>query len=421
MNSLAPILAPAFRVRRIPRLSFRVSVHMHHEAKARECRAVQTLALVAKQPLFSNREGVSGPWRRRLNYAATLLFACVAALGLVSGCAREQTPAPQQGRAAIEPVAGLNYTNPVYAGDMPDPSVIWYKGLYYAYGTTGSERKADGRIFTLLRSRDLIHWQELGGALMPPSDNPRIQYWAPETTENKGKFYLYYAMGGIEPEKFELRVALSDSPEGPFTDNGQKLMDCESNRFTIDPFPFRDTDGQWYMFYARNFTNTPAGVHPGTALEVDRLLDMTRLGGACHNVVRARFDWTLYQAHRRMDVYGRTFDWHTIEGPCVVKHAGKIYCFYSGSNYQTDRYGVDYVVASNPLGPYADQSDHPRVLHSIPGKVRGPGHHSIVPSPDGRSQFIVYHAWDPHMRVRQMCIDKLVWTEQGPRCKGPTY
>jgi GH43 family beta-xylosidase len=147
---------------------------------------------------------------------------------------------------------------------------------------------------------------------------------------------------------------------------------------------------------------------------------MTRLAGDCREVVRARYPWTLYQANRRMDVYNRTFDWHTIEGPCVVKHGGKYYCFYSGANYQTTRYGVDYVVADNPLGPYTGQSDQPRILRSVPGQVRGPGHHSIVPAPKGGAEYIVYHAWEPSMRTRQMCLDKLIWTSEGPRCEGPT-
>jgi beta-xylosidase len=273
----------------------------------------------------------------------------------------------------------------------------------------------------MLRSTNLVNWESLGGALIPPSPDTRVQYWAPEITQNKGKYYLYYSMGGLEPEKFEIRVATADRPEGPYVDAGVTMVDCESNRFTIDPFPFRDDDGQWYFFYARNFTNEPPGVHAGTALVVDRLLDMTRLAGDCHAVVRAKHDWTLYQANRRMDVYNRTFDWHTIEGPCVVKHGGRYYCFYSGSNYQTSRYGVDYVVATDPLGPYLDEGDRPRVLASVPDKVRGPGHHSVVTGPDGHSQYIVYHAWDPEMKVRQMCIDRLVWTLEGPRCIGPTF
>jgi len=312
-----------------------------------------------------------------------------------------------------------SYINPVYAGSMPDPSVIRHKGVYYAFGTTGNERLPDGQIFTVLRSRNLVEWENLGGALASPSSNKRHQYWAPEVTFDGGKFYMYYAMGGIEPEKFELRVAVSSRPEGPYVDNGHKLIDCETNRFTIDAFPFRDHDGQWYLFYARNFTNVASGIHPGTAIVVDRLLEMTRLAGECRTVVRARHDWTLYQANRRMDVYQNTYDWHTIEGPCVVRRGGRYYCFYSGSNYQTDRYGVDYVVADHPLGPYTAQSDEPRVLHSVPATVRGPGHHSIVPGPRG-GEYLVYHAWDPGMKIRQMCIDRLDWTAEGPRCVGPT-
>ncbi len=334
------------------------------------------------------------------------------ALGLV-GCS---SSAP--GGANVRHV-NRAYTNPVYSASMPDPSVIRTKDWYYAYGTTGGARTEDGRIFTTLRSRDLVNWERLGGALIPPSDNRRVQYWAPEVTEHNGVFYLYYSMGGVEDEKFELRVATSPKPEGPFTDVA-KLTDCENNRFTIDAFPFKDTDGQWYLYYARNFTNSAPGEHPGTALVVDRLQDMTRLAGDCRVVVRARYDWTLYEANRRMNVYNATFNWHTIEGPCVVKHDGKYYCFYSGANYQTTRYGLDYVVSDHPMGPFSGQGDHARVLAGVPGQVRGPGHHSIVTGPDNRSEYVVYHAWDPAMKTRWMCIDKLKWTPEGPKCE-PTW
>jgi GH43 family beta-xylosidase len=308
------------------------------------------------------------------------------------------------------------YSNPVYAASMPDPSVIRYGDYYYAAGTTGDKRTSDGRIFTLLKSRDLVSWEKLGGALNPPFPDSARQYWAPELASNDGKYYLYYCEGGIEPEKFALRVAVSDQPEGPYNDVGKALADCESNRFTIDPFPFRDDDGQWYLFYARNFTNFTAEVHPGTAIVVDRLVSMTQLAGDCRVVVRATQDWTLYEAHRKMDVYGKTFDWHTIEGPCVVKRAGRYYCFYSGANWQTPRYGVDYVVAESPLGPFSEGGNRARVLSGIPEHVRGPGHHSIVTGPDGRTQYVLYHAWDAGMTRRELCLDKLEWTEAGPRC-----
>lgn len=327
-----------------------------------------------------------------------------------AGCATKRSP----GTATTE----ATYTNPVYARSMPDPGVMLHEGVYYAFGTTGTERKADGRIFTVLRSRDLVHWDELGGALTPPSPDPVYQYWAPEAAYNNGTFYLYYAMGGKEEESFDIHVATSTRPEGPYTDKAI-LNDCEDNRFTIDAHPFRDDDGQWYLFYARNYPNTEGGFHAGTGLAVDRLVNMTQMAGSCKTILRARHDWTLYEANRRMNVYNNTFDWHTIEAPYVRKRNGKYYLFYSGSNWQSEHYGVDYVVADNVMGPYTSEGNEARILKGIPGQVRGPGHHSIVTGPDG-NDWIVYHAWDPQMKVRQMCIDRLYWTDEGPRTVNPT-
>ena len=326
---------------------------------------------------------------------------------LTAGCSTAKDQAKPSART---------YQNPVYAGNLPDPTVKRFGDYYYAFGTTGTNRLSDGRIFTLLRSRNLTDWESLGGALVPPSDDPNCQYWAPEITENQGKYYLYYAMGGIEPERFVIRVGVSDQPQGPYMDSGAILTDCESNRFTIDPFPFRDDDGQWYFFYACNFPCESNGFHAGTGIVVDRLINMTRLAGQRQVVVRAAHDWTLYESNRWMSVYHQTFNWHTIEAPCVVKHAGKYYCIYSGANWQTARYGLDYVVAGNPLGPYTGAGDHARLLHGIPGQVRGPGHNSVVSSPDGKTQYVIYHAWDKKMTKRQMCLDKLDWTSDGPRC-----
>jgi hypothetical protein len=81
------------------------------------------------------------------------------------------------------------------------------------------------------------------------------------------------------------------------------------------------------------------------------------------------------------------------------------------------------------LGPYTDEGGEtvPRVLRTIPGRVRGPGHNSIVTGPDGETQFLVYHAWDAEGKARKMCIDPLVWTPDGPagdvrpRCDGPSW
>jgi GH43 family beta-xylosidase len=121
-------------------------------------------------------------------------------------------------------------------------------------------------------------------------------------------------------------------------------------------------------------------------------------------------------------MYGEVLDWHTLEGPFVQIHGGKYFCFYSGGCYQGEGYGVDYGVADNVIGPYSDEGvdSGPRVLKTVPEKVIGPGHHSIVKGLDDVTDFLVYHAWDPEMKGRRMCIDPLLWESGVPRCVGPT-
>jgi GH43 family beta-xylosidase len=351
----------------------------------------------------------------------------IGALAFLPYCtSRSNAPTDAETAAAGGGSNGASYTNPVYAGQFPDPFVLRHEGTYYAFATTGQSQKKDGRIFSVLSSKNLYDWEEVGGALTPPAGSEGADFWAPEVVFVNGKFYMYYSRGGGAINAnvgHRLHVATSDQPAGPYQEVA--LLDVPESKFTIDAHPFQDTDGSWYLFYARDFIDSNDGYYPGTGLVVDKLIDMTKLGNQSRTVMRARHPWTLFEANRRMPIYNNQVfaQWHTLEGPFMRKHEGKYYCFYSGANFLTDRYGVDFVVADSIFGPYSDTGAEKgaRVLHSVPGKVRGPGHHSHAMSPDGKTEVLVYHAWDEAMKERQLCIDPLLWTPEGPRCQGPTY
>ena len=304
------------------------------------------------------------------------------------------------------------YTNPVYPKYFADPFVLRHDGRYYAYGT-GEPGASGNRRFEVLQSPDLVNWTSLGGALEPLDDPNAQDYWAPEVAHADGKFYMYYS-AGTGDKGHQIRVAVSDHPAGPFRDQGAVLTGDDP--FTIDASPFRDDDGQWYLYYARDFLD---GERVGTALSVDRLHDMTRLEGNPRTVLRATADWQIFKKNREM--YGNTFDWYTLEGPFVLKRQGRYYLFYSGGAWEEPNYGVSYAVADHPLGPWTEPPfEGPTILKSIPGKVVGPGHNSAVIGPDGRD-YIVYHAWDAQRTARRMCVDVLEWTSEGPRTHGPTF
>ncbi|HLE61624.1 MAG TPA: hypothetical protein VI750_00730 [Pyrinomonadaceae bacterium] len=93
----------------------------------------------------------------------------IAGLGLTAAGVLDSAAALGSESVAASSYAPKTYTNPVFSGSMPDPFAFLHQGVYYALGTTGNERRSDGRIFTLLRSINLVDWQELGGALLPPT------------------------------------------------------------------------------------------------------------------------------------------------------------------------------------------------------------------------------------------------------------
>ncbi len=309
----------------------------------------------------------------------------------------------------------ISYTNPVCSDYFADP-FVWKVGqTYYAVGTgsQSSDTSAPSR-FPIKSSPDLVDWESHGWALHAVDSKYGNDYWAPEIAFSGGVFYMYYSVG--DPHR--LHVAVSSSPLGPYTDIGEPITD-DSVTFAIDAHPFQDTDGKWYLFYCKDFLDSDDKIRPGTAIVVDRLVDMTQLAGEEKVVTRATRDWQRFMANRPM--YNSIYDWHTIEGASVLMHNGKYYCFYSGGRYENDTYGVDCVVADSVMGPYVDDSpEAPRILRTVPGKVIGPGHNSFVSGPDDET-YIVYHAWDEKMTARRMCIDKLRWTAKGPTVIGPTW
>lgn len=287
-------------------------------------------------------------------------------------------------------------------GYCADPFVLQTDHGYYMYGTDPTGDCSDGRIFPLLHSIDTVHWTSLGGALEPPADRtPASSFWAPEVVAVDGAFWMYYSIG-TEDADHHLRVARAEHPAGPFRDCGANLT--HDLPFAIDPSPFRDADGNWWMLFA---TDDLPGPRPGTVIALTRMVKPDELAPNHRVILRATADWQRYQRDRPM--YGGIHDWHTLEGPSIVRHLDHYWLLYSGGNWQGAGYGVAAARATSMTGPWEALTEGPNVLSTDTAHgLRGPGHNSVVKAPDG-TDLAVFHAWDVDGERRRPYTAPLNW------------
>jgi GH43 family beta-xylosidase len=220
---------------------------------------------------------------------------------------------------------------------------------------------------------------------------------------------MYYSVGH-DITGHHLRVAVADHPLGPFSDLGSNLTSDE--RFAIDPHPFQDADGRRYLFFARDVLDADRA---GTHLAVAPLHDMTRLGPAVE-VLQPYADWQIYERGRAM--HGAIYDWHTLEGPSVVRRRDRYWLTYSGGAWTGEGYAVSWAVADSVLGPWEPAPASAPPLLRTSHELLGPGHNSLTVDPNG-DDVIVFHSWNPARTRREMHGRRIFFEDDGPRVDGP--
>ncbi|MEP6908183.1 MAG: family 43 glycosylhydrolase, partial [Pseudoxanthomonas sp.] len=70
------------------------------------------------------------------------------------------------------------------------------------------------------------------------------QMWAPDVAARDGRYFLYFPAKRADGI-FQIGVAVSDSPEGPFRPEQQPIK----GSYSIDPAAFLDDDGTCYLYF----------------------------------------------------------------------------------------------------------------------------------------------------------------------------
>ncbi|MDR1851653.1 MAG: glycoside hydrolase family 43 protein, partial [Propionibacteriaceae bacterium] len=263
-----------------------------------------------------------------------------------------------------------------------DPFLFKHRGCYYCYSTHRDGVQAS-------TSQDLVRWDYQGFVLQTAG---QANFWAPAVHYEDGVFYLYYSSapaGSLDPHDERLRVAVSDSPLGPFTP-ARVLFD----RFTIDPQLVRSDDGQRYLFYSAN--DPCDGALEGTSILVQPMSDPLAPAGKARHVVIPTLEQEIFERNR----FGDGRDWHTIEGATYFTSGRMAYLTYSGNAYTHEDYFVGYATA--PLIGAIDElhfTKHPDEYTFSPlirrsAYVEGTGHNSVIAGPDLFETWIAYHGRD---------------------------
>ena len=285
-------------------------------------------------------------------------------------------------------VHAVDYSNPVMAGDYPDPSVIRVGTEYWAV-TTSSEW---GPQFPLLLSHDLVNWK-LAGTVFPKRPEWSVaNYWAPEITEYKGRYYVYY-VGRKKGGPLAVAVATADKPSGPYTDHGELVAQPAGS---IDPVAVDDEKGERYLIWKED----------GNSRKQPTILWMQRLN---ENATK------LLDQPKELIRNDTAWEGAVIEGPFVLKRDNWFYLFYSGNGCCGSgcNYAVGVARSHSLHGPYEKYARNPILAGNATWKC--PGHGSIVRTERSR-YFLMYHAYsvkDSVFTGRQALLDEVTFRSDG--------
>lgn len=283
------------------------------------------------------------------------------------------------------------YTNPLLERG-PDPWALWHAGKYYYMHTMKDS-------LVLWKTDDITDLRNAPKkTIWIPTDPSNSKHlWAPEIHNISGKWYVYYAADNGDTDNHQLYVLENpnaDPFEGEFVFKGRISTDPGDN-WAIDGSVF-EHGGDWYMVWSgwqtrRIDTETQC-------IYIARLENPWTLASERVLISRPELEWERHYinedgSHPRYIIYVN-------EGPQPLKSPnGKyIHIVYSASGVWTPYYCLGLLTAksnANLLDP-ASWVKYPEPIfrQSPENGVYGTGHNSFFKSPDGREDYILYHARD---------------------------
>ena len=276
------------------------------------------------------------------------------------------------------------FTNPLLPSGA-DPWV-WQKDGYYYYTHTTGNRVVIWKtksLADLKTAEQKTIWQPPAGTMYSR------EIWAPEIHFLQGKWYVYFAADDGKNDNHRLYVIenpSADPMQGEWTFKG-KISDA-TDKWAIDGSVYQHKN-KMYMVWS--------------GWEGDRNGRQDIFIAAMSN------PWTIEGP--RVRISSPSLSWETNgdlgsnsnpshvsvnEGPELLEHNDRLFLIYSASGCWTDFYALG-LLSLKPGGNLMDSASWTKspepVFKQSPGNgVFAPGHNSFFKSPDGKEDWILYHA-----------------------------
>ncbi|MEP6513351.1 MAG: glycoside hydrolase family 43 protein, partial [Parafilimonas sp.] len=280
--------------------------------------------------------------------------------------------------------AQQTFTNPLLPSGA-DP-YSFYKDGYYYYTNTLADS------IVIWKTKNLAHLKtaEHTTVFVPASGTLHSEeLWAPEILFLKGKWYTYFAADDGKNDHHRVYVLennSSDPMKGKWIFKG-KVSDT-SNKWAIDADVF-EYKHQLYI----TWSGWEGDENGEQDIYIARMKNPWTIEGKRVRISKPIYDW-----ETKGDLHDPDNPPHVNinEGPQFLQHNNKLFIVYSASGCWTDAYALGLLTfnGNNNLLDSASwqKSVTPVFKQSIENGVYAPGHNSFFKSPDGKEDWILYHA-----------------------------
>ena len=310
-------------------------------------------------------------------------------------------------QAACSPRA--TFTNPLLSSGA-DPWSI-YKNGYYYYTHTAGDRLM---IWKTKSIAQLNTAEKTTVFIPPPGTSYSKQLWAPEIHNINDRWYIYFAADDGKNENHRLYVlenTAADPLTGQWTFRGR--LGDSTGKWAIDGSVFQH-GGQLYLIWS----GWEGDVNGRQDIYISKMKDPLTLEGKRVRLSSPHLDW-----ERHGDLNDPRNPPHVAvnEGPQFLSHKNKVFIVYSASGCWTEYYSLGLLSAdaNSDLLDSASWKKHPEPVFqmSAGNGVYAPGHNSFFKSPDGKEDWILYHANSaPGQgcgRNRSPRAQKFTWNKDG--------